>query len=146
MPVSWRETWPQLPLSLQQSLLYTENLATCIQQSLAMGEGCTPAWETPQICLCLYRLWCCQVSCPHWGTKQKSPQKLSVLKHSQMRTTTKVETLLLKLGFNMHLGLSLDIKQLFHKYCLWWMQFLHYSPQTEHLLLFCFKRTLWQGH
>lgn len=23
------------------------------------------------------------------------------------------------MGFNMHLGLSLDIKQLFHKYCLW---------------------------
>lgn len=64
---------------------------------------------------------------------------------SRMGTTTKVGTLLLKLRYNMHSGLSLDIKQLFHKYCLWWTQLLHYPPQTVHLLLFCFKHTLWQG-
>lgn len=53
------------------------------------------------------------------GHQAEAPTEALSAQTPQMRTTTKVETLLLKLGFNMHLGLPLDIKQLFHKYCLW---------------------------
>lgn len=51
--------------------------------------------------------------------KPEVPTAALDARYSQMCRATEVETLPLKPRCNMHSGLSLDIKQLFHKYCLW---------------------------
>lgn len=77
--VNWRDTWHS-SVSLSNSPCFKQkNLMMCIQQSPRMGGGSMLVWGLPQICLCLYRLWCCQVPHPHRDTNQKSPWKLLVL-------------------------------------------------------------------
>lgn len=142
--VNWmtRGTAPSLPPTVLASHRKSYDLCTTEPKDGRRIHTCLG--DTPNLPVSVQAMVLSGISSP-LRHKPEVPTEALGAQYSQMCSAVKVETLLLKWRCNKHLGPSKYIKQLFHKHCRWWIQFLLHSPRTEYLLLFCFKHRLWQG-